>query len=195
MRDRRNNGRRANVRASGTAGAVAAVGLRLWTKAARHPVDSMSIFGAAAASFIIIVNAVFLQSGPHPAPFFANPLPLPKAAEIRPDLALMPTPKPGEVAAARPTTGSRTLQTASTRRNDPIADLIGSSVGSSSRVMAVQRALAEFGYGQIKPSGVIDAPTSVAIEKFESEHKLPATGRLSDRLLNELANLTGRPIE
>jgi peptidoglycan hydrolase-like protein with peptidoglycan-binding domain len=107
----------------------------------------------------------------------------------------MPTPKPGEVAAARPTTGSRTLQTASTRRNDPIADLIGSSVGSSSRVMAVQRALAEFGYGQIKPSGVIDAPTSVAIEKFESEHKLPATGRLSDRLLNELANLTGRPIE
>jgi hypothetical protein len=61
--------------------------------------------------------------------------------------------------------------------------------------MAVQRALAEFGYGQIKPSGVIDAPTSVAIEKFESEHKLPATGRLSDRLLNELANMTGRPIE
>jgi hypothetical protein len=189
VRDRRNNGRRASVRASGPAGAVAAVGLRLWTKAAHHPVDSMSIFGAAAASLIIIVNAVFLQSGPHPAPFFANPVSLPKAAEIRSDLQVVPA------VPARSTTGSRTPQTVSTRRNDPIADLIGSSVGSSARVAAVQRALAEFGYGQIKPSGVLDLPTSAAIEKFEGEHKLPITGRLSDRLLSELASMTGRPIE
>jgi hypothetical protein len=195
VRDRRNHGRRAGVRASGRAGAVAAVGLRLWTRAAHHPVDAMSIFGAVAASLIVIVNAVFLQSGSHPAPFFANPPSLPKAAEFRPDLVVMPTPKPAEVAPARPSAPSRTRQTASTRRNDPIAELIGASVGSSSRVTAVQRALAEFGYGQIKPSGVIDAPTNAAIEKFESEHKLPVTGRLSDRLLSELASMTGRPLE
>ena len=64
-----------------------------------------------------------------------------------------------------------------------------------SRVIAVQRVLSEFGYGQIRPSGVIDEPTRAAIEKFESDHKLPVTGRLSDRLLSELGAMTGRPIE
>ena len=61
--------------------------------------------------------------------------------------------------------------------------------------MAVQRVLSEFGYGQIKPSGILDEATSAAIEKFEREHKLPVTGRLSDRLLSELAAMTGRPLD
>ena len=177
------------------AGVAGSIGRPIWARAARRPVDSFAILAAGTASIVIIVNAIFLQSGSHPAPFFANPPSLPKAAEFRPDLAVMPTPKPAEVAPARPSAPSRTPQTASTRRNDPIAELIGASVGSSSRVTAVQRALAEFGYGQIKPSGVIDAPTNAAIEKFESEHKLPVTGRLSDRLLRELASMTGRPLE
>ena len=34
-----------------------------------------------------------------------------------------------------------------------------------------------------------------AIQKFEADHKLPVTGRLSDRLLSELATMTGRPIQ
>ncbi len=195
MRERRNNGRRASVRGSGTARAFAAVGQRLWAKAAHHPVDSMAIFGAIGASLLIIVNAVFLQAGPHAAPFFANPTSLPLAAETRLNAPVMTPPKPAEAAPAHPTVASRTPQTASIRRNDPIADLIGSSAGSSSRVTSVQRILSEFGYGQIRPSGVLDAPTSGAIEKFESEHKLPVTGRLSDRLLSELATMTGRPIE
>lgn len=181
--------------AAGAAGAVAAIGLRLWAKAAHRPVDSMAIFAASAASVIIILNAVFLQSGPHPAPFFANPTSLPHPAESRPNVSLITTPKPPETLPARATVGSRMLQTASTRRNDPIADLIGSSVGSSSRVLAVQRVLSDFGYGQLRPTGTLDNPTSAAIEKFESEHKLPVTGRLSDRLLSELAAMTGHPIE
>lgn len=81
------------------------------------------------------------------------------------------------------------------RHSDPIAELIGSSVGSPSRVMAVQRALTEFGYGQIKPSGVLDPATSAAIERFEREHNLPVTGRLSDRLLSGLAALVGHPLD
>ena len=44
----------------------------------------------------------------------------------------------------------------------------------------MQRVLSEYGYGQIKPSGVVDEATSEAIEKFEREHKLPVTGRISD---------------
>ncbi len=85
---------------------------------------------------------------------------------------------------------TRALQTVAARRNDPIAEFIG----SSARIMAVQRVLSEFGYGQIKPSGFIDNATSAAIEKFEREHKLPVTGRVSDRLVSDLAAMTGRPL-
>jgi hypothetical protein len=195
VRERRNNSRRTAVRESGAVAAVAAIGLRLWAKAAHRPVDATAILGACAASLIVVVNAVFLQSGPHPAPFFANPASTPPAAESRPNVAVQPTLKPVEPAPVRPTAGARTPQTISARRNDPIADLIGSSVGTSSRVLAVQRVLSEFGYGQLRPSGNLDQPTSTAIEKFESEHKLPVTGRLSDRFLSELANMAGHPLE
>jgi peptidoglycan hydrolase-like protein with peptidoglycan-binding domain len=77
-------------------------------------------------------------------------------------------------------------------RHDPIAEVLAPS---SKRVLAVQRALAEYGYGQIKPSGVIDAETRSAIEKFERERKLPVTGLPSDRVARELAAITGRPLE
>jgi hypothetical protein len=195
----RSNRRRENDGSAGPAGAVVAAGQRLWTKAAQRPVDSMAIACAVAASFVIVVNAVFLQSGAHPAPFFANPAELPPPTDIRPAAPLAPAQKLPEAVSARPAGGSRTPQMAPLRRNDPIADLIGSgatsSVGGRSRVMAVQRALSEYGYGQIKPSGVFDEPTSAAIAKFEGDRKLPVTGRLSDRLLSELAAMTGHPIE
>jgi hypothetical protein len=35
----------------------------------------------------------------------------------------------------------------------------------------------------------------VAIQKFEAEHQLPVTGRISDRFVSELAAMTGRPIQ
>ncbi len=76
-------------------------------------------------------------------------------------------------------------------RNDPIAELIA----PTKQVLAIQRALADFGYGQIKPTGVYDAETQGAIEKFERDRRLPVTGRISDRLLRELASMTGRPLE
>ena len=76
-------------------------------------------------------------------------------------------------------------------RNDPIAEVLA----PTKRVQAVQRALAEFGYGQIKPTGTVDAETRAAIEKFERERKLPVTGQVSDRVARELAAITGRPLE
>jgi len=79
----------------------------------------------------------------------------------------------------------------SPRRNDPIADLIG----PSPRIQVVQRVLSDYGYGQIKPSGMLDDATSEAIEKFEREHKLPVTGRVSDRLVAELTAMVGHPIQ
>jgi peptidoglycan hydrolase-like protein with peptidoglycan-binding domain len=74
---------------------------------------------------------------------------------------------------------------------DPIAKLIA----PSKRVTAVQRALTDFGYGQIKPTGVFDSDTRTAIEKFERDHRLPVTGQISDRVIRELSSMTGRPLE
>ncbi len=74
---------------------------------------------------------------------------------------------------------------------DPLGDLIV----NSRRVAAVQRALTEYGYGQLKPTGTAGSDTQAAIQRFERERKLPVTGHISDRLLKELATVTGRPIE
>lgn len=65
----------------------------------------------------------------------------------------------------------------------------------SRRVIALQRVLAEFGYGQIKPTGIIDADTQAAIERFERERKLPVTGQATDRMVRELAAVTGRTVD
>jgi peptidoglycan hydrolase-like protein with peptidoglycan-binding domain len=69
------------------------------------------------------------------------------------------------------------------------------SATSSKRILSVQRALADFGYGQLAPTGVLGAETNSAIERFERERKLPVTGQISDRLVRELAAVTGRPLE
>ena len=59
-----------------------------------------------------------------------------------------------------------------TPRPDPIADLIA----PAPRVIAVQRALNDFGYGPVKATGVYGAETIAAIQKFERDRKLPVTG-------------------
>jgi hypothetical protein len=41
----------------------------------------------------------------------------------------------------------------------------------------------------------LDNATSAAIQKFERERNLPNTGRVSDRMLKELAATVGHPIE
>jgi peptidoglycan hydrolase-like protein with peptidoglycan-binding domain len=77
----------------------------------------------------------------------------------------------------------------------PPADAIAKLITPSKRVTAVQRALADFGYGQIKPTGVVDPETRAAVEKFERDHRLPVTGQISDHLVRDLAAMTGRPLE
>ncbi len=69
------------------------------------------------------------------------------------------------------------------------------AVAPSKKIVAAQRALADFGYGQVPPTGVADPATKTAIERFERERKLPVTGQVSDRLMRELAAMTGRPLE
>jgi hypothetical protein len=217
VRERRTRGGRRTGAGRGVAtGALAAVGGRLWSSAAQRPVDAAAILCAGAASLIIVVNAIFLQSGVHPAPFFANPtaqtpgsrfsalspIQQPPNSQSATPGSVRPADRVIDMAPARTAPVARTQAATSARHNDPIGDLIGTSaapastasVGSSARITAVQRVLSEFGYGQLRPSGTLDEPTSAAIQKFEADRKLPVTGRLSDRVLHELAAMTGRPI-
>jgi hypothetical protein len=173
---------RIHVRAASAGGAVAS---RLWARVAGRPVDSFALLAAVAVSLVIVANAMFLQSGMHPAPFFANP----KSPQVAGGAEPAGPARPAATATAAPQGAAP--QPAVARRDDPIADLIG----PSPRIAAVQRALSDYGYGQIRPNGMLDGDTSAAIEKFERERKMPVTGEISDRLVGELSAMVGHPLE
>ncbi len=210
----------------------------------------------------VLINALYLQPGPHPAPIFTIK-PRPVSAAHATGAVHIPRPRPGDLArtesaarsqidivadiqrelerrgfydgpidgfhgprtdaairdfeqaaglkpAAQPTEellqtilrSSATPAPASQQRavhnssasagGDAIGGLIA---GSSRRVLAVQRALGDFGYGPVKPTGILGPDTRAAIEKFERDRRLPVTGQLSERLVRELAATTGRPLE
>ena len=190
------------------------------------------LLGFAAAS-AIIVNALYLQSGPHPAPMFGsfvampttlpttNPLPRPRPieADVSPfDPKAIETKSADAKAADAKTPDAKTsdAKTADAKGTDqkyvdPLADLVKSisvgqggtarpqptaaQSGGARRVAAVQRALTDYGYGQLKPTGMVGADTQAAISRFERERKLPVTGQVSDRLVRELAIVIGHPID
>jgi len=65
----------------------------------------------------------------------------------------------------------------------------------SKRILAVQSALSDFGYGQIRLTGTMGAQTQAAIERFERSRRIPVTGQISERLLRELTVVTGRSFD
>jgi hypothetical protein len=168
----------------------------------------------------IIINALFMQAGRHPAPMFGTVTVMPAVASLpvghslhgRPAEADVPLPeaRPVDARAAEPkaadpltslvkTTSSVQPATANIPR-PPLAVPLSTHVDSAPvpgahRVAAVQRALTEYGYGQLKPTGVVGADTQAAIERFERKRKLPVTGQVSDRLVRELASTIGHPVE
>jgi peptidoglycan hydrolase-like protein with peptidoglycan-binding domain len=218
----------------------------------QHPKESIALVAVAATTSAILMNALFLQKGPHPAPFFVTQTRPLARTDTTGALSVLPRPRPAEAPAPRSRTeivtdiqrelarrgfyegtpdgvyGPKTdaairdfeqasglkiaaepaeiilkaisqssskapaQTTAATPRNDATT---AEMIGPSKRVLAVQRALADFGYGQIKPTGVLNPETTAAIEKFERERKLPITGQMSERLARELSALTGRPLE
>jgi hypothetical protein len=149
----------------------------------------------------------------------ASPLPRPRPVEFatRPADASPPEfkfaePKPAEPKAAEPKAAEPRV--AEPKAADPLANLVKATAAmpvtanaprppapipvaaqASHRVAAVQRALTEYGYGQLKPTGAIGSDTQAAIQKFEREHKLPVTGQMSDRLVRDLSVMIGHPID
>jgi peptidoglycan hydrolase-like protein with peptidoglycan-binding domain len=232
----------------------------------------MALLVGVSVTIAILINVLFLQAGPHPAPMFkaapiaAKPatkvtqsvssVPRPRPVEATPvpvpvpvKASLSPPPRtPGEIindiqrelarrgyydgpidglygprtdssirdfeqtSGLKPSTepSEALLQaivrspvklpkaTASVAARPPMPlrnDVAVERSAPSRRVIALQRALAEYGYGQIRPSGILDAETQAAIEKFERERRLPVTGKPSDRVVRELAAMTGRQLE
>jgi peptidoglycan hydrolase-like protein with peptidoglycan-binding domain len=229
----------------------------------RHPREFVALVMAAVATLTIVVNALFLQRGPHPAPLFA---PGPATPLTQKEAALPPhRPLPAAAAApaAEPAAPARSqaqiaydiqrelrrhgyyggtvdgiwgIKTAAAARDflraarltlkpEPSEALLHAlaavaanaevsaaaasdhaaamppenapvqPVAPSKRLIAMQLALAEFGYGQIKPSGVFDDETRAAIENFQRAHKLPADGQPSPRFARELTAMTGRAFD
>ncbi|WFU78675.1 peptidoglycan-binding protein [Bradyrhizobium sp. CIAT3101] len=199
------------------------------------PKDTLAGLVAVAAISAIVANALFLQTGRHPAPMFgtvinlpapssvplSNPMPRPrpvgadtsplepKATEFRVE------PKPAEKA---PEKLAETTASTPPRAGDPMTNLVikattptpaPSAVAvarppapiptqqspAARRLAGVQRALSEYGYGNLKITGTMSGETQSAIQTFERQHKMPVTGQVSDRLLRELAAAIGHPVE
>ncbi|WP_193528693.1 peptidoglycan-binding domain-containing protein [Rhodopseudomonas palustris] len=66
---------------------------------------------------------------------------------------------------------------------------------SSRRIASVQRALTQYGYGQLKPTGTAGSDTQAAVARFERSRNLPVTGQISDRVVRELGLMIGHPID
>ena len=175
----------------------------LFLQAGRHP---SPMFGG---------NVVTL---PAPQPAVASPLPRPRPVE------LTTKPVESEPVESKPVE-SRTVDSkavepkgADAKNTDAMTNLVVKSTGAPTaapanvmrppasipapaqtagarRVAAVQRALTQYGYGQLKPTGAVGADTQAAITKFEHARKLPVTGQMSDRLVRELTAMTGHSID
>jgi hypothetical protein len=190
----------------------------------RSPKDVIAGALAFAAVSAIIANALFLQRGHHPAPMFGsvvvmpapvlaavNPLPRPRPVEAdatlaEPKLALEPKPieKPAEPRPADPltnlvkaTSAAPVAPAAALRPPAPIPAPRAETPANAAtrRVAAVQRALTENGYGQLRPTGTVGPDTQAAIQKFERDRRIPVTGQVSDRLVHELVAVIGHPID
>jgi peptidoglycan hydrolase-like protein with peptidoglycan-binding domain len=224
-----------------------------WRALASRPRDLIAFVFAAAGIAVVLVNGLYLQPSPHPAPMFTiKPRPVGTAhstgtvrlsrppvdrpngstnrsrseiiADIQRELerrAFYDGPIDGfdgprtdaairdfeKAAGLKPALepNEELLQTisrsplrsvAASSPTVPARDAIGALIATSSkRVLGVQRALADFGYGPVKPTGAFGPDTRAAIEKFERDRKLPVTGEVSDRLVRELTAVTGRPLE
>jgi peptidoglycan hydrolase-like protein with peptidoglycan-binding domain len=127
--------------------------------------------------------------------------PVNPASEPKPALAAKPAdPRGGDAmsnlvkATAAPATTSAIQRPPAPIPHVGKADPLGDLITNTRRIAAVQRALTEYGYGQLKPTGNVGSDTSAAIQRFERERKLPVTGQMSDRLVQELSAVTGRAI-
>jgi hypothetical protein len=176
----------------------------LFLQAGRHPSPMFGTVVTLPALPAVASAPANLLPRPRPAeaiafePRFVEPRPaeskpVERAAEPRAADPLGNLVKATSAAPAAPAAPSNVLRPPAGIPVSSRADTIAGS--GSRRVAAVQRALTEYGYGQLKPTGTVGSDTQAAIQKFERERKIPVTGQMSDRLVRELTAVIGHPID
>ena len=113
-------------------------------------------FAFVGLSVVIAYNAIYLQDGPHPAPFSADL----KGLESAP--------------------GGNTGAIGRSRR------LAGSSLASAETVRGIQQQLLSQGYDPGPVDGVNGFLTRAAIMAYQHDKGLPVTGEVSERLLKQI---------
>jgi hypothetical protein len=183
----------------------------LFLQAGRHP---SPMFGSVVTLPAPQAAAVSPLPRPRPVELTSRPVEA-EPPEIRPVEARSADPKHVEIKSGDSKSDSRNPDP---KNPDPMANLVVRSTGAPAaapanvarppapipattqstgarRVASVQRALTQYGYGQLKPTGAVGADTQAAISKFERDRKLPVTGQMSDRLVKELTAMIGHPID
>ena len=191
----------------------------LWLQAGRHPAP---LFGTVVNLPAVTSTPANLLPRPRPVEAAAvvpesKPAEL-KASDLRAVDPRAADPKTSDPKTSDPKTSdpkTSDSKTSDSKTSDPMGNLVkatstapitnsiprppasipGDAGSGSRRVAAVQRALTEYGYGQLKPTGTVGSDTQAAILKFERTRKLPVTGQMSDRLVRELTAMIGHPID
>jgi hypothetical protein len=189
------------------AGAVIAIVVNgVYLQHGRHPAPIFAIKPLPVAASRDTVGSLQRSRAAEPGPHAedrdaARHELVPAPAAARPTAVELPRPRPTTAPAAVPA------------RKDAIAELLaGHGVQSqphvqppvhqvalpaappARQVLAVQRALSDFGYGQLKPTGLMDDHTRAAIKQFQSARNLQPTGELNDQVKRELASMVGHEL-
>src|SRR5262245_18901570 len=115
-----------------------------------HKKEWMLVTLAVVAVSTVVVNALFLQTGPHPAPMFANRPAV--QAPAKDNSMVVPRPRPAEKKAEQKAEALVPAPMPTRTRAETIAD--------------IQRELAARGFYYGQPDGVYTAKTDIAIRDF-----------------------------
>lgn len=178
-------------------------GRRLLAAGLKSPGLLVGGIAIATAATAIIMNALSFQSSRHPAPIFAKAErgSAPQADVAARPLAPTPPARPPTAHLTAPLPPARDLIAEIIRGSDitgsaPVPGRMEEAQGEPQRFVAsAQRALVKLGYGPLKADGIYGQGTRQAIERFERDHRLPATGELGARTVRELSAQSGIRVE
>lgn len=176
----------------------------------RKPGSTLALALAGVLGAGIMVNALALQTERHPAPMFTSlaepqftaavetPLPpaRPQANDRRAEPVAAPAaPVKQAKAAPQPEAPAKAVNP-----KDQMLAIIKQgaepvAAEAPNRTLLVQKALNRAGYGPLKEDGAFGPGTKQALERFETDRKLPVRGEASGRTLRELSRASGLSIE
>ena len=190
-------------------------------KGARRPRFDMhrvaryaAIVMAATMALGIMVNALVLQKGHHPAPLFGKAQTTPAASQVAatpvPPVRAAQVVAPVEVAPVAPAKARKTVVASRDADTSAGEDAIGRLLaggsaparaggksdgkGEGKMVTGVQRALSKLGF-KVPATGSAGPATKKAIEAFERDRHMPVKGEVDRHLVKVLAAESGIKID